>query len=158
MDAEARPATADRHASHAPPNLLRTAIRAGAPFFVVNGGGFAPTLIGALARQGAACLFIDCEKVALPDAQIRALALAAKAAGMSSVVRSPDPEPSRLRAYAACGVDGLVVPQVESAAVCDTMAETARRRLEIDGRDLTLDSTPLSFEAWTAKAAAIDER
>ncbi len=129
-----------------PTNPLRAAIQGGSPFLVVNGGGFAPTLIRALARQGAACLFIDCEKVILPDIQIRALAIAAQTAGMSSVVRSPDPDPARLRAYTACGIDGLVVPQVESAAVCEAMAQTARQSLETDGRDLVLIAQIESIE------------
>lgn len=108
-------------------NPLRRRIGAGEPVLAVNLGGNAPALVDAIARHGADCLFIDCERTAISIESVPLLARAAKAAGMASVVRSESADASILLRYLDCGVDGLVVPQVESPEICARMGLVARQ-------------------------------
>ena len=108
-------------------NPLATRIAGGAPVLAVNLGGYAPALIALLTREGADCLFIDCETAPLPAGEIRLLADRARAAGLATVLRAASAEPALLDGYLACGVDGLVVPEVESAATCDAIVAAADR-------------------------------
>lgn len=113
-------------------NPLRRRIDGGQPVLAVNLGGHAPTLVDVIARHGADCLFIDCERTPVSVDNVFVLARAARAAGLSSVVRSESAEASILLRYLDCGVDGLVVPQVESGEVCDRMGAVARQATKGD--------------------------
>jgi 4-hydroxy-2-oxoheptanedioate aldolase len=107
-------------------NRLRQSLASGCAVIAVNAGGVALPVIDMIARGGADCLFIDCERTAISVETVPILARAARAAGLSCVVRSESPEASILLRYLDCGIDGLVVPQVESAATCDRMGAVAR--------------------------------
>lgn len=106
-------------------NLLRRRIEDGEPILAVNLGGNAPALVDVIARHGADCLFIDCERTAISVDNVPLLARAARAAGMAAVVRSESAEASILLRYLDCGIDGLVVPQVESPEICSRMGAVA---------------------------------
>lgn len=108
-------------------NPLRRRIEAGEPILAVNLGGNAPSLVDVIARHGADCLFIDCERTAISVDNVPLLARAARAAGMASVVRSESASPAILLRYLDCGVDGLVVPQVECPETCSRMGAVARQ-------------------------------
>src|SRR5919197_651800 len=61
-------------------------------------------------------VWIDLEHGALGAADVPSLAVAARSAGAGVFVRLPGPEPGDLAAILDAGVDGVVVPHVESAA------------------------------------------
>lgn len=106
---------------------LRRAMVEGRPVLAVNPGGVALPVVDIVARHGAGCLFIDCERTAISVDAVPMLARAAKAAGMASLVRCESAEAAILLRYLDCGVDGLIVPQVESGAICDRMEAVARQ-------------------------------
>ncbi|MFG1398993.1 HpcH/HpaI aldolase family protein [Roseixanthobacter pseudopolyaromaticivorans] len=104
----------------------KATILAGRPILAANPGGVSLPAVEALAACGADCLFIDCERTAISVESVPMLARAAQACGMSAVVRSPSKDPAILTRYFDCGIDGLVLPQVESVEACAMLHETAR--------------------------------
>lgn len=114
----------------------KTAIEAGRAVIAVNPGGCALPVVDAVAANGADCLFIDCERTAVGIESVPVLARAAQAHGLSAVVRSPSRDPAILTRYLDCGIDGLVLPQVESAAQCASLRAIARAATK--GREGTL--------------------
>lgn len=108
-------------------NALARSLHEGRPILAVNCGGVTLPIIDMIARHGATCLFIDCERTAISVDSVPMLARAAKAAGMASVVRSESAEAAILLRYLDCGVDGLIVPQVEDPATCTRMGAVARQ-------------------------------
>lgn len=116
----------------------KTKLAAGAPVIAVNPGGASLPAADMLARLGADCLFIDCERTAISVDSVPALARAAQAGGISALVRSESRDPAILTRYLDCGIDGLVLPQVESRAECDMLVATARAATRGRERELLL--------------------
>ncbi|WP_029005412.1 HpcH/HpaI aldolase family protein [Azorhizobium doebereinerae] len=104
----------------------KTAIQQGRAVLAVNPGGVALPAVEALAACGADCLFIDCERTAVSVESIPALARAAQACGMSAVVRVMGKDPAQIIRALDCGVDGIVLPQAESADDCHMLVAAAR--------------------------------
>src|SRR5690625_2984201 len=105
---------------------LKRAIQQGEPVLAVNPGGVAPPVVDMLAACHADALFIDCERTPVSIESVHLLARCAQARGMGALVRSPTKELAQLIRYFACGVDGLVLPQVEHAHEVSTLVEAAR--------------------------------
>ena len=104
----------------------KQAIASGRPVTAVNPGGVALPVIDVLARHGCDCLFVDCERTPVSVESVPVLARAAQARGMSALLRSPSKDPAILTRYLDCGVDGLILPQVESLDECAMLVRTAR--------------------------------
>ncbi len=116
----------------------KTAIAEGRAILAVNPGGVAFAAVEALAACGADCLFIDCERTAISIESVPPLARTAQALGMSAVVRVPTKDPALLTRYLDCKVDGIVLPQVESAAEAAALVATARTATKGRETDLLL--------------------
>lgn len=114
----------------------KNAIEAGRPVIAVNPGGYSMPVVDALAASGADCLFIDCERTAISVESVPMMARAAQAHGLSAIVRSYSKEAATLTRYFDCGIDGLVLPQVESAEECARLRAIARAATK--GREGTL--------------------
>ncbi len=114
----------------------KTAIEAGKPVIAVNPGGFALPAVDAIAACGADCLFIDCERTAVSIESVPMLARAAQAHGMSAIVRSYSKDAATLTRYFDCGIDGLVLPNVEAPEECARLRAIARAATK--GREGTL--------------------
>jgi 2-keto-3-deoxy-L-rhamnonate aldolase RhmA len=71
-------------------------------------------------------VWIDPEHGGLGTADVQPLAIAARAAGCAAFVRLPSPDWPRLPAILDAGVDGVVVPRVESAADAGHLVERLR--------------------------------
>lgn len=69
-----------------------------------------------IASQGVELIFIDCEHGGPDIERVSDMARAARACGAASVIRPWSTDPRLLRRYIGCGVDGFIVPDVESAA------------------------------------------
>jgi len=111
-------------------------IEAGRPVVAVNPGGASLPAVDALVACGADCLFIDCERTAVGIESVPMLARAAQARGVSAVVRSWSKDPAILTRYLDCGIDGLVLPQVEDPRECAALRAVARAATR--GREGTL--------------------
>jgi 4-hydroxy-2-oxoheptanedioate aldolase len=113
-------------------------LTAGLTVITVNPGGVSVPAADMLARLGADCLFIDCERTAISVDAVPAMARAAQAGGISAIVRSESRDPAILTRYLDCGIDGLVLPQVESAEECAMLVSTARAATKGREGDLLL--------------------
>ncbi|WP_108484901.1 aldolase/citrate lyase family protein [Oceaniglobus ichthyenteri] len=102
---------------------LRQRLRGETPLCAVNPGGAGLAVGDALARIADSALFIDCERTAIGITQAAHMARAARAAGLATLLRTESVAPGSIIRYLDCGVDALVVPQVESGAQCAALAQ-----------------------------------
>jgi 4-hydroxy-2-oxoheptanedioate aldolase len=101
-------------------------LAAGGAVLSVNPGGANLTAVDMIARYGADVVFIDAERSVMGIESVHAMARTAQAHGLAAVVRTPSREPGEWVRYFDCGIDGLVLPQVEQASDCARLVETAR--------------------------------
>ena len=117
---------------------VKQKLRAGQPVISVNPGGVAPSVIDALGRLGADILFIDCERTAVSVESVPVMARLAQAHGMAAIVRSPSKDWAQLTRYFDCGINGLVLPQVETPDECEHLVRVARYATKGREQDLLL--------------------
>ncbi|MEW9587014.1 HpcH/HpaI aldolase/citrate lyase family protein [Paraburkholderia sp. DGU8] len=89
----------------------------------VNVGGRNPDIIPALAKFGAHCAFIDCERTGISIDVAIDLIRASKVAGIASIVRSMSKDPALLVQYLDRQADGLVIPHVNTAKEAEDLVE-----------------------------------
>jgi len=106
------------------PTRAKTRISARQPVVSINPGGVAIDLAGAVAQMGADVLFIDCERTAIGVESIGPMARAAQVHGAAAVVRCHTADVADMVRVLDRGVDGIVVPRVESAAEARALVET----------------------------------
>lgn len=90
---------------------------------MVNPGGASVDVVDMLAHVGAKCLFIDCERTAVGIESVTALARCAQSHGMAALVRTESMQPEILVRYLDRGIDGIVVPHVETVAQLKSIGE-----------------------------------
>ena len=95
---------------------MRALLASGGTHWMLNPGGASLDAVDMLARAGARCLFIDCERTAVGIESVTALTRCAHSHGMATLLRSESKQPEVLVRYLDRGVDGLVVPHVETVA------------------------------------------
>jgi 4-hydroxy-2-oxoheptanedioate aldolase len=71
-------------------------------------------------------VWIDLEHSALSPSDVQALVIAARAAGAFSLIRLAGPRPHGVGALLDTGVDGIVIPRVETAAAVEAIAAEFR--------------------------------
>jgi 4-hydroxy-2-oxoheptanedioate aldolase len=86
----------------------------GDALWAVNPGGASLDVVDMLARAGATCLFIDCERTAIHIESVTALVRCAHSHGMAAILRSESAQPEILVRYLDRGIDGIVVPHTEA--------------------------------------------
>lgn len=105
---------------------LRWQLHGETPLIAVNSGGLAAPVADALSGQANIALFIDCERTPVGVTEAATMARAAKANGLFSILRTESAEPAIVTRYLDCRIDGLVLPQIESAAQCAGVHEVMR--------------------------------
>lgn len=98
----------------------------GAAVWAVNPGGASLDVVDLLARAGATCLFIDCERTAVHIESVTALTRCAHSHGMAALLRSESMQPEILVRYLDRGIDGIVVPHTETVAQLQAIGELVR--------------------------------
>ncbi len=96
------------------------------PVIAVNIGGPSADHVELLGKVGGDCAFIDCERTGVGLESVGPMTRAAHAFGMAAVVRSWSKEEAVLVQYFDRGIDGIVVPRVESAAEACAIVDTVR--------------------------------
>lgn len=94
--------------------------------WAVNPGGASLDVVDLLARAGASCLFIDCERTAVNLESVTALVRCAHSHGMAALLRSESAHPEILVRYLDRGIDAIVVPHTETVAELDAIGEVLR--------------------------------
>ena len=95
----------------------------GEPVWMVNPGGASIDVVDMLARVGVRCVFVDCERTAVHIESVTAMVRCASSHGMATVVRSESMQPEILVRYLDRGIDGIVVPHVETVRQLQAIAE-----------------------------------
>jgi 4-hydroxy-2-oxoheptanedioate aldolase len=108
------------------PSRFAALVEQGAAVWAVNPGGASLDVVDALARAGARCLFIDCERTAVHIESVSALVRCAHSHGMAALLRTESAAPAILVRYLDRGIDGIVVPHTETVAELDAIAEVVR--------------------------------
>jgi 4-hydroxy-2-oxoheptanedioate aldolase len=98
----------------------------GPAVWTVNPGGASLDVVDLLARSGARCLFIDCERTAVHIESVTALVRCAHSHGMAAILRSESAQAEMLVRYLDRGIDGIVVPHTETVAELEAIGEVVR--------------------------------
>jgi 4-hydroxy-2-oxoheptanedioate aldolase len=98
----------------------------------------APGLGEFLAARGFDMIFIDCEHAG-PDIEgVGDMARAARAAGAVAVLRPWSKDPGLIRRYLNCGIDGLIAPEIESAAEAQAILDVVVHTNPPDAENILL--------------------
>jgi 4-hydroxy-2-oxoheptanedioate aldolase len=106
------------------PSHLRALLAEGGAFWMVNPGGASIDVIDMLARVGAKVLFIDCERSAVNIESVSAMTRCAHSHDMVALLRTESMQPEILVRYLDRGIDGIVVPHVETVAQLQAIEDT----------------------------------
>lgn len=85
-----------------------------------------PDMTEYLGSLGFDYVFIDCEHAGPDFETVVAMARAARAGGIATLLRPWSTEPGLVRRYVDCGIDGLIAPDTESRADIDRIVEIVR--------------------------------
>lgn len=105
-------------------SLLRALLAEWGASWMVNPGGAAIDVIDMLARVGAKILFIDCERSAVNIESVSAMTRCAHSHHMVALLRTESMQPEILVRYLDRGIDGIVVPHVETVAQLQAIEDT----------------------------------
>lgn len=85
-----------------------------------------PHLAWILKNLGFDFLFIDCEHGGFTNKEVSAMTSLCRALGMGVLVRPPQADRQNVQVYADMGIDGLIIPMAESAAMMEEVVRYAR--------------------------------
>jgi 4-hydroxy-2-oxoheptanedioate aldolase len=106
-------------------NLLRKKLKEGKACF----GTFirlGPAAVEIMGHAGWDFVVIDMEHGVFDFNQVEHMIRAARCAGITSLVRVPDPTPSYIMRVVDAGAEGVQIPQVETAAMARLVSQAAR--------------------------------
>ncbi len=83
---------------------------------LVNVDHASPSLVQFLARTGVDAVMFDCEQGNPSFEDVENMSRAARLHNVPAVVRVPSPEPWTIERYVMRGIDGVVVPRLDTAA------------------------------------------
>jgi 4-hydroxy-2-oxoheptanedioate aldolase len=106
-----------------PRQALKEKLAARAPVVGVGVDHPSTGLAEVLAHAGFDLVFIDCEHAGPGIERVADMVRAIRGAGAASVLRPWSNEPGLVRRFLDCGIDGLVAPQIESAAQARALLE-----------------------------------
>jgi 4-hydroxy-2-oxoheptanedioate aldolase len=107
-------------------NRAKEKLRAGGTVLVFNSNFPAPALVEYAGELGFDVAFIDCEHGSADFERVEELARAARAGGMTSILRPWSAEPGLVTRFLDCGVGGIQFPHVDDAATARAAVETVR--------------------------------
>jgi 4-hydroxy-2-oxoheptanedioate aldolase len=107
-------------------NNAKRKLRDGGTVLVLNPNFPSPALVEHAAELGFDVAFIDCEHGTADFERVQELARAARAGGMTSILRPWSKDPGLITRYLDCGVGGIQFPCVDSAAMARDAVEIVR--------------------------------
>jgi 4-hydroxy-2-oxoheptanedioate aldolase len=105
---------------------IKQRLRDGETIVTVNLAGANPDLMEPLQRFGADLAFIDCERTGIGIDMATHMIRAARACGLTSVVRSPTDDPATLVQFLDRKAGGLVIPHVDTPQQAAAVVELTR--------------------------------
>lgn len=112
------------------PEAFKQGLRSGDVVSLVNADYASPALVEFMGGLGVDAVMIDCEQGNPSYQDVEDLGRAARVAGMAAIVRVPSPEPWTLERYLLRGVDGIVVPRLDTAAQVAKVVDDVRYVLQ----------------------------
>ena len=107
-------------------NTTREKLREGKVVFGGIISGFAPEMVELLGLIGYDFAFLDCEHGAMSFDQVEHMVRAAEGVGITPIVRVPDHGDSTILRFLDRGVQGIIVPHVNTAEQAARVAAAAR--------------------------------
>lgn len=101
-------------------------LQQGEPVLVINPDHPYPSLVEYLGRLSVDAVFIDCEQGSADVETVENLARAARLGGLTSLVRIFSPEDWVIERYMGRGVDGIVVPRIDTVEQAARVVEGVR--------------------------------
>lgn len=101
-------------------------LQQGEPVLVINPDHPYPSLVEFLGRLAVDAVFIDCEQGSADVETVENLARAARIGGITPLVRIFSPEDWVIERYMGRGVDGIVVPRIDTVAQAARVVEGVR--------------------------------
>ena len=93
---------------------------------MINPNYPAPKLVAAVGGMGFDAVFVDCEHGPHSMETVGNFSLAAKAAGINTIVRPDSEAPHTITRYLDQGMDGVMVPHVDTKAAAEEVVQTIR--------------------------------
>lgn len=107
-------------------DAFKKKLRQGDPVLVINADHPYPSLVESLGRLPVDAVFIDCEQGSADVETVENLARAARLGGLTSLVRIFSPEDWVIERYMGRGVDGIVVPRVDTVEQAAGVVDAVR--------------------------------
>ncbi len=104
--------------------MVKSKLASGQVVSVCNTDFPTPDIVEFVGGAGFDMVFIDCEHSSTDFGQVEALARAARAAGIGSVVRPWSNEGGLINRYLSCGVGGVQVPHIHDVASVRTIIKS----------------------------------
>jgi 4-hydroxy-2-oxoheptanedioate aldolase len=134
-------------------NKAKEKLRAGGTVLVFNPNFPSPALVEHAGSLGFDVAFIDCEHGAADFERVEELARAARAGGMTSILRPWSVEPGLITRFLDCGVGGIQFPHIENAQAARAAVDIVR-----EARDSSFSDTLVTAMIESADAVSrIDE-
>lgn len=128
-------------------------LRRGELVSLVNADYACPGLVEFVARLGVEAFMFDCEQGNPSFQDVEDMTRAARLAGAQAIVRVPSPEPWTLERYLMRGVDGIVVPRLDTAAQVAKVVDDVRYVLQ---REMAHKALIVQVESASALAELDD--
>lgn len=105
---------------------LKDRLARGETVSLVNPDHASSGLVAFMGTLGIDAVMIDCEQGNPGFTDVEDMTRAARLAGISAIVRIPSPEPWTIERYLMRGIDGVVVPRLDTAAQVRRVVEDIR--------------------------------
>ena len=128
-------------------------LRSGGTVHVFNPNFPSPALVEHAGSLGFDVAFIDCEHGAADFERVEEMARAARAGGMTSIVRPWSTEPGLVTRYLDCGAGGIQFPLVDDAAAAQAAVEAVRQ-----AQGARFEQTLVTVMIESAQALAVIDR
>ncbi|MGZ8267836.1 MAG: HpcH/HpaI aldolase family protein [Burkholderiales bacterium] len=107
-------------------NRAKEKLRSGETVLVFNPNFASPALVEYAGELGFDVVFIDCEHGTADFERVQDLARAARAGGMTSILRPWSKEPGLITRFLDCGVGGIQFPRIDDAAMAHEVVRMVR--------------------------------
>lgn len=128
-------------------NAFKEKLKRGETVTVINPDYPSPGLVEFIAKLGFDAVFIDCEHGVAGIERVEEMCRAARAGGISSIVRPDSDEPWLISRYLDAGAAGVMVPHVHTAQAAKRIVDTVRYARFRDWQDKTIVAMIESVDA-----------